>query len=272
MTVLVTGATGTVGRHLVAQLLEMGHAVRALTRNPEKAHFPSEVEVVAGDLLDLHSVWQALEGVRALHLINFDGATGMPLMNGAELVALAEQAGVQRVTVLMGGEKGSVEQAVEAGTMAWTLLQPVEFMANFLEWAVPIRTEGVVREPFANRHSALVHEADIAAVAAVVLTEEGHGGKTYPITGPEVLTPPQMLNMIGNAIGRDLHFEELTELQARERWQAQGFSDDVIEFFIWAHGNTPEIGYTVVPTVQEVTGRPARSFAQWAAEHAERFR
>jgi uncharacterized protein YbjT (DUF2867 family) len=272
MTVLVTGATGTVGRHLVAQLLEMGHAVRALTRTPEKANFPVGAEVVAGDLTDLDSLRVALEGVTALHLINFDGATGMPLMNGADLVALAQQAGVQRVTVLMGGEKGAVEQAVEAGTMAWTLLQPVEFMANFLEWAEPIRTEGVVREPFGNRRSALVHEADIAAVAAVALTEEGHGGKTYPITGPEVLAPPQMLHVIGDALGRELQFIELTEAQARERWQAQGFSDDVIEFFIWAHGNTPEIGYTVVPTVQEVTGRLARSFAQWVAEHIERFR
>jgi uncharacterized protein YbjT (DUF2867 family) len=273
MKVLVTGATGNVGRHLVAQLIEAGHQVRALTRNPDKADLPSEAEVIAGDLASPETLVAALEGVEALHLITFDnGAGGMPLQNGEELIALATQAGVQRVTVLMGGEKSPMEEAVEASTLAWTFLQPVEFMANFAEWAEPIRTTGMVKEAFGNRRSALVHEADIAAVAVAALTEEGHHGKTYPITGPEVLTPPQMVQTIATALGRDLQFVELTEAQARDQWKAQGFTDDVIEFFIWAHGNTPEIGYTVAPTVEQVTGKPARTFAQWVEEHADMFR
>jgi uncharacterized protein YbjT (DUF2867 family) len=120
--------------------------------------------------------------------------------------------------------------------------------------------------------SAIVHEADIASVAATALTEDGHGGKTYTITGPEVLTPPEMIRILGAALRRDIRFIELTEAQAREQWQAEGYPDEVIEFFVWAHGNTPPIGYTVVPTVEQVTGRPARTFAQWAAEHVEDFR
>lgn len=273
MKVLVTGATGTVGRQIVTQLVEAGHEVRALTRNPATATLPAGVEVVQGDLAMPESLIPALAGVEAVHLINFDnGAGGMQLQNGAELVEMLKQAGVKRVTVLQGGEKSSIEQALEASTLTWTFLQPVEFMANFLEWAEPIRTEGGVKEPFAHRRTALVHEADIAAVAATALTEEGHGGKTYPITGPEVLTPPQILQKIGEGIGRELHFVELTEAQARERWKTQGFSDEFIEFFVWAHGNTPEIGYTITHTVQQVTGRPPRPFTQWVEENAEKFR
>jgi uncharacterized protein YbjT (DUF2867 family) len=145
-------------------------------------------------------------------------------------------------------------------------------MSGVLDWAESIRSEGVVRTGFANRKSAIVHEADIAAVAASVLTQTGHGGKTYTITGGEVLTPRDMVRIIGEAIGRDIQLVELTEAQAREQWRSEGFPDEVIEFFVWAHGNTPPIGYTVVPTVEQVTGCPPHTLAQWVAEHVDKFR
>jgi uncharacterized protein YbjT (DUF2867 family) len=269
--ILVTGATGTVGGQLVRQLVAAGHQVRALTRNAMRANFPAGVEVVVGDLTNPQSFAQAFKGITGLHLITFDGATFGPLQNGEEIVALAKKAGVKRVTVLLGGEKGSVQEALEASDLCWTYIQPLEFMSNMVEWADSIRAEGTVREPYRNRRTAIVHEADIAAVAAAALIEEGHCGKTYAISGPEVMTPPKMVAAIGKAIGRELRFEELSEAEAIARWKQQGFSDEFIEFFRWAHGNTPEMGYTVVPTVEQVTGRPARSFAQWANEHADLF-
>jgi uncharacterized protein YbjT (DUF2867 family) len=207
-----------------------------------------------------------------MHLITFDGGTGSPLQTGQRIIELAQQAGVQRVTVLLGGEKGPFEQAVEASVLEWTFLQPVEFMAGMFDWAESIRAEGVVRAAFADRLTAIIHEADIGAVAAAVLSAGGYAGKTLTLTGPEVLTPRAMARTIGEAIGRDIQFTELTEAQAREQWRAAGFPDEVIEFFIWAHGNTPPIGYTVVPTVEQITGRPPLTFAQWAAEHADIFR
>ncbi len=272
MKILVTGATGNVGRPLVEQLNQAGHHVRVLTRNPAKANFSKGVEVVEGDLTKPETLASALEGVVGLHLINFGGDDYAPLQTGREIVAMAEKAGVKRVTVLRGGEKGTLEQAVESSALAWTFLQPVEFMSGALDWAESIRAEGVVRVAFGSRKTAIVHDADIASVAASVLTEDGHGGKTYTITGPEVLTPPEMVRTIGGAIGRDIQFVELTEAQAREQWRAAGFPEEVIEFFVWAHGNTPPEGYTVVSTVEQVTGRPARTFAQWAGEHAGDFR
>lgn len=272
MKILVTGATGNVGRPLVEQLLEMGHQVLALTRNPAKANLPKGAEAVAGDLTNPATIAPLLEGVSGLHLINFGGDDYAGLQTGPEIVAMAEKAGVQRITVLLGGEKGDFEKSVESSKMAWTFLAPVEFMSGALDWADSIRNESVVRTGFADRRSAMVHDADIAAVAAVALTEEGHGTKTYTITGPEVLTPRDMVRHISNAIGRDIQFVALTEEEARAQWKAEGFPDEFIEFFVWAHGNTPSVGYTVVPTVKQVTGRPARTFAQWANERAADFR
>jgi uncharacterized protein YbjT (DUF2867 family) len=272
MKILVAGSTGRVGRFLVEQLHQDGHQVLALTRNPAKANFPDGVQVVVGDLTKPETLASALEGVVGLHLITFGGDDYAPLQTGSEIIALAEKAGIKRVTVLGNGQKGTVEEALEASSLAWTYLNPVEFMTGALDWVETIHAEGVVRQGFANRKTAIVHEADIAAVAAAALTQDGHGSKTYTITGPEVLTPIDMMNLIGKAIGRELQFIELTEEQAREQWRAEGFPEETIEFFVWVHGNTPEIGYTVTPTVQQVTGRPARTFAQWASENAGKFR
>jgi uncharacterized protein YbjT (DUF2867 family) len=272
MIFFVTGATGTVGRHIVEQLVRAGQHVRALTRNPANANLPDGVEIVAGDLTAPEAFAHALEGVTGMHLINFDSGAGAQLQTGPRLIELAKRSGVRRVTVLRGGQENALEQAITASDLEWTLLQPVEFMAGILDYASSIRAEGVVRVAFADRLTAIVDEADIGAVAAAVLIEGGQAGKTLTITGPEVLTPRAMTRTLGTTLGQDLQFVELTEAQARKQWQAEGYPAEVIEFFVWAHGNTPEIGYTVVPTVEQVTGRPARTFAQWAAEHADAFR
>jgi uncharacterized protein YbjT (DUF2867 family) len=271
MKILVAGSTGRVGRYLVEQLAQAGHHVRALTRNAAKAQFSGNVEVVEGDLKRPETLESALEGVTGLHLINFGGDDYAPLETGPEIVAMAEKAGVKRVTVLRGGEKGSIENAVEASSLAWTMLQPVEFMTGALDYAPSIRTEGVVRQPFANRKTAIVHEADIAAVGAVALTQDGHGGKAYNITGPEVLTPRDLVRMIGEAAGREIRFIELTPEEAKTQWQAEGTPAEFIDYMLYIYGSTPPAGYTLTQTVEEVTGRTACSFAQWARENAHQF-
>ena len=272
--ILVTGATGTVGRQVVSELLARGHAVRALTRDAARAGvFPAGVEVVQVDLTEPESLTAALEGITGLHLITFGGPYFAPLETGPRILELARAAGVQRITVLHGGGPTPLEDAVRADERVdWTVLMPVEFMANALEWADSVVHSDEVREPFVTRLSAMVHEGDIGAVAAVALTEEGHGRRTYVITGPEVLTVGDKVSTIAAARGRDITLVELTKEEAVAQWRASGHSEEVIGFLLEAYGNTPEVGRTVTGTVEKVTGRPARSFAQWAAEHADAFR
>ncbi|MEU8803596.1 NAD(P)H-binding protein [Spirillospora sp. NPDC048819] len=273
MTVLVTGATGTVGRHIVAELLRAGESVRALTRDPAKAVLPEGVEVVQGDLADPDGLVPAFDGVTAVHLINFAGDGYAPMETGPQIVDLAVKSGVRRVTLLGGRSEGGLERALAGSDLEWTFLNPVEFMANTLQWwAASVRAEGVVREPFGGRRSSLVHEADIGAVAAAVLTRGGHAGRTLVITGPEAITTAQKVDMLAAATGREIRFAELSEDEARAKWRGEGMTDDLIGFLLDALGNTPVEGRTVSRVVEEVTGRPARPFSQWAEEHADAFR
>ncbi|MFI7413969.1 SDR family oxidoreductase [Streptomyces sp. NPDC049627] len=270
--ILVTGATGTVGRQVVTELLARGHEVRALTRDAASADLPAGAEAVQGDLTEPDSLIPALEGVTGLHLITFGGPYFAPLETGPRILELARAAGVRRVTVLHGGGPSLLEDAVRADEgVDWTVLMPVEFMSNALEWAEQIVASDEVREPFVSRLSAMVHEGDIGAVAAVALTEEGHGGQEYVITGPEVLTVTDKVATIAASRGREISLVELTEEQAVARWRAAGHPQEVIGFLLEVYGNTPEVGRTVVDTVEKVTGRPARTFSRWAAEHADAF-
>jgi uncharacterized protein YbjT (DUF2867 family) len=270
MRILVTGATGHVGRHLVDELHRIGHHVRALTRNPQIAGLPDGVEVVGGDLTQVETLGDAFEGVDAIHLITFGGDDVTELTNGAKLVELAERNKVRRVSVLGSWSRTSVETALEGSGIEWTLLHPVEFMANTFDWADELSTSGTL-STLATYPSAMVHEADIAAVAARALTERGHAGRTYPLTGPEALTPPERIRVLAEKTGRDLTFVHLTEAQERARLRGYGYDDDYVEFGINLATSPPATAGKVLPTVQDVTGRPARTFAQWAQENAARF-
>lgn len=270
--ILVTGATGTVGRHLVDQLLQADQNVRALSRSPAAADLPDAVEVVSGDLTAPETLVPALDGVTGMHLIPIGGDDYTPLQTAPEIIELATEAGVQRVTVLTGTEDElAVVKAVEAAGIEWTHLRPAEFMANALEWAESIRREREVKAAFSDKPRAMIHEADIAAVAVTALLEEGNAGQTYRLTGPESLTRIEAIRTIGEEINRDIRFVELTPEQAREQMRALGIREEVIENVIEYESDPPEEAYTVLPTVEQVTDQPPRTFSQWTAEHAEAF-
>lgn len=275
MTVLATGATGTVGREVVRGLLERGARVRAFSRHPETAGLPAAVELVRGDLTDAASLREALVGVEAVHLITFDAPRGAgggeALGDPASIIEALRGAGVARVTVLQNGHAGPVETAIVDSGLTVTILQPVEFMANAGDWADAIRTSGQVEEPYVERLSAMVHEADIGDVAAVALTEDGHDG-SYVVTGPEVLTLADKVAAIAATTGTPIELIALDEAEAVRRWREQGHDEETIGFFQWIYANTPEVGRTVADTVPRVTGRPARRFADWARDHAADFR
>lgn len=271
MRILVTGATGQVGRHLVTQLNDARHSVRALTRNPAKANLPAGVEVVAGDLTDTTTLEAAFDGIAGIHLITFGGDNGEDLSNGAEIIGLAERHGISRATVLGGWAPTSIEAALKASSIGWTILQPAEFMCNALELAEDVRATRTV-SMLATYPSAVVHEADIAAVAVTALTQDDHAGQTYPLTGPEALTPSERTRILAEATGEDIAFVHLSEDAERARLRGYGYDEEYVEFGIQLATSTPEVAGVVLPTVEKVTGRPARTFAQWAHEHAEQFR
>ncbi len=271
MTVLVTGATGTVGRHLVRGLAERGHPVRALTRRPDRADLGPGVEVAGGDLTDAATLEEAFAGVDAVHLITFGGDDGAELANAGEILALAREGGARRATVLGAFGGSPLEDAVRGSDLEWTVLVPLEFMSGALEWAPDVRETGAVRT-LAAWPSAAVHEADIAAVALTALTEGGQGGRDLVLTGPQALTPAERARDLGEALGREVSWVRLTEEQERERLRAQGFPEDYVEFGISLATDPPGTAGRVLPTVEEVTGRPALTFARWARENADAFR
>ncbi|GAA1285128.1 NAD(P)H-binding protein [Saccharothrix xinjiangensis] len=274
MPILVTGATGTVGGCVVRRLLAAGHAVRALTRNPSAARLPAGVEVVAGDFADPASLVPALRGVERVHLVAMDG-------DGPAIVDVLVEAGVRRLTHLGHDDPSRpdddpleswhrvLRKAIESSVPEWTHLFPGEFMANTREWAPSIRAEGVVRAPFGDWRSTLVHEDDIAAIAVEALLTDDHVGRTYQPTGPEPVGRRDAVRMIGEAIGRELRFDELTPEQAREQWQ-DVYPPEIVEWFL-EMGRYPEGNSWVSPDVEEALGRPGLTFDRWARDHVADF-
>ncbi|SEF94249.1 Uncharacterized conserved protein YbjT, contains NAD(P)-binding and DUF2867 domains [Thermomonospora echinospora] len=225
------------------------------------------MELVAGTHNTPETLDTALQGVSRLHITVTAGLAEV----GPELVQRAVAAGVQRFTVLWGGWVGPVEQAVADSGVEWTRLEAQEFMSNTLTWAESIRAEGVVREPY-DLPNALVHEADIGAVAAVALLEDGHAGRSYNLTGPELLTPSDRIAILSRVIGRDIAFEPITHEQAVDRLMATGVSRADAEYVVGWYAKPDDAATTVDDTVERVIGRPARTFTQWAEEHADRFK
>jgi uncharacterized protein YbjT (DUF2867 family) len=267
--IFVIGATGKVGRQVVSGLLERGAVVRALARDPAAAGLPAGAEVVAGDLSDPQGLARHLEGVEAVLLVwPFFTAEGA----GEVVEALATPA--RRIVYLSAEAAGArpdsfwaaVERAIERSGADWTFLRPTGFAANTLMWADQIRESSVVRWPYGQAARSLIHERDIAAVAVRALTEDGHSGARYVLTGPETLTQAEQAQAIGEALGRTVRWEELSRREAEE--QISGLPETALD--TWASFvETPEI---VTSTVEEVTGEPARPFGEWARDHANDFR
>ncbi|WP_438486721.1 SDR family oxidoreductase [Streptomyces sp. S186] len=274
MTVLVTGATGAVGRHVVDGLLAAGAPVRALTRRPQEAGLPAGTEVYEGDLTRPHTLTAALAGAERLYLFPEPGTA-------REVVALAKRAGVRRIVVLSsssvldtsgdnhsGAHHAAVERAVEESGLAATFVRPDEFANNILwKWGHSLRTEGVVRGPYAGARRVLIHEADVADVAVAALLEDGHEGQAYHLTGPQALTQAEQAAALAAARGAPVAFEEISPDAARAelgRFMPGPVVEMVLGYLADALVHPP----VPLDTVRRVTGRPARTFARWAADHA----
>ncbi|WP_412516668.1 NmrA family NAD(P)-binding protein [Actinomadura madurae] len=272
---LVTGATGRVGRHVAASLAGAGHGVRALVRSAGAA-LPDGVEAVQGDLTSPEAVERAAQGVDGVYLM----WPGLPV--DARIVdALARH--VRHVVYLStdvadlaDGETATsfhqgVERLLRKSGLDWTFVRAIDFAANALAWAGQIR-QGVVRWPYGDAARSLIHERDIADVAVLALTAPGHRGSAYVITGPEAITHREQVRVIGEVIGRDVRWEDLPPDIARERLTAAWGDAAFVQSRLQAWERFAEEPERVTDTVARLLGRPARTFRQWAEDHASDFR
>ncbi|MFI6500643.1 SDR family oxidoreductase [Nonomuraea typhae] len=278
MTILVTGATGTVGRHVVDRLVAAGRPVRALTRNPQTAALPDGVDVVQGDLNRPGEL--SFDGLQGVFLVPgiFDPAHATDRAHA--FVSRAVAAGITRIVSLTssgvtGRRAGfyqtlhAVEQIVETSGAAWTHLRPGEFAVNKLDfWAESIRAADLVRNAYPDAVGVPIHEGDIADVAAIALLQDGHAGRAYDLTGPQALTHREQAEAIGAGLGRAIAFERLTYGQARQAYIEAGLPMEVAEFILGYQAEYAEEPPSVSPTFEQVTGRKGRTLAQWAADHA----
>jgi uncharacterized protein YbjT (DUF2867 family) len=266
MTVLVTGATGNIGRMVVTELHRLGaHDVRALTVDPGRAALPAGVSVYRGHLGRPSSVVAALEGVDVMYL-----APHMPTVG--EICRLAAAAGVGRIVDLAGPRGGiwqPIEEAVEASGIPFTHLEPGEFMANATLWAAQIRAGDVVRDAYPDAINTPIAQEDVAAVAAHVLVNAGHEGSSYPLTGPAALRRREMVALLGEALGRSLEYVELPRDQALPLFaEVQG---DAAEWYLDGLASMTEHPLVDLHPSTEITGRPATTYLEWARAHTALF-
>ncbi|MEU4536587.1 NmrA family NAD(P)-binding protein [Streptosporangium sp. NPDC023825] len=269
--ILVIGATGTIGRQVVARSLEAGAEVRAAARDPETAGLPDGAEVVRVDLADPNSLRASLDGIEAVFLLwPFATAEGMP----AVLDAVAARA--RRVVYLSSAavrdHEQRIERMIERSGLERTFLRPHAFAANALRWAGRIRAEAVVRGPYGAAAMPPLHERDLAAVAVRALTGDGHDGATYELTGPETLTQAEQVGVIGEVIGRPVRWEETSPRAARRRMLDLGWPPEAVDGVLRAQAGMVTEPAAATATVEEVTGAPARTFRAWVTDHADRFR
>ena len=280
--ILLIGATGRTGREIVAQLPSGGVRMRALVRSPQTAALPRHVEVMRGDLTVPETLDACLTDIDSVFLV----WTAPPGTVTPVLERIARQA--RRVVFLSSpyktqhpffqqpnpirGLHAEIERQIESSARQWTFVRPGMFSANALYWWEPqLRAGDVVRWPHLAAPTAPIDERDIAAVAVRALCEDGHGGKDYVLTGPESLSQREQISILGDAIGRSLRIEEMPP---------EGAPEELLPFFpafvakmllgAWAAAlGQPAL---VTSTVAEITGVPARTFREWAVDHAALFR
>jgi uncharacterized protein YbjT (DUF2867 family) len=276
VTIVVTGATGNVGRPLVSELAAAGARVRAVTRTPEAAGFPDGVEAV-------YSAVDALPGATAVFLNS--RALGGDL---ADVVALARRSGVTKLVALSainadddfsrqpsrfrGDRNKEVEQlAVDSG-LDWVSLRPAVFASNFVGmWSAQVRAGDVVGGPYAAASAAPIVETDIAAVAAQALLTDELVGQRIPLTGPQAFTNSELVETIGTVLGRPLRYLEVPADVVRQRFIGLGLGAEFADAYTAMLADALDKPALVTREVEKITGRPATTFAQWVTEHRNLF-
>jgi uncharacterized protein YbjT (DUF2867 family) len=281
--ILVTGATGTIGRPLTDLLATEGAKVRAVTRDPRAAGLPAGVEVVVGDPSRPDTVARFMEGITALFL--HPRAAGD---TAGDLLALARERGVKRVVALsainvdddldeqpsrfQGDRNKEVEDAAVASGLEWVSLRASSFAVNTLRaWGAQIRAGDVVRGPYAAFAEAPIHERDLAGVGARALLTDELVGRRVELTGPQSLTHEEMVAIVGGVIGRPLGYQEIPPEAAWKGMVAHGFPEPFVEALMARYARGAGRTAPVTGEVEKILSRPARTYAEWAADHTAAF-
>lgn len=268
MSIVITGATGNVGRPLVDELVAAGASVRAVSRSPKTAGFGSEVEVFG-------SAAEALPGASAVFLNSRALGEALP-----GLVARCRADGITKLVALSainadddfsrqpsrfrGDRNKEVEQLVIDNGPTWVSLRPTVFATNFAGmWSAQIRMGDAVAGPYARASSAPIVESDIAAVAARALLTDELDGQRIPLTGPQAFTNSELVEIIGAVLGRPLRYREIPVADVRQRFIGLGFGAGFADAYIAMQAETLNKPALVTADVEKILGRPAVTFAQW---------
>ena len=278
--IVVTGATGNIGRPLTQALAEAGQEVTAVSRHT--AEVPNGVRHVVADLADPAGLKPALAGAKALFLL-LSGDLHAAGASPADIIGEAADSGVRRVVLLstlgvvtrpFGPTRiamRALEDTLRESGMDWTILRPGGFASNALWWAESVRTQQLVAAPFGDIGVPLIDPADIGAVAAASLLDDRHTGGVYELTGPEVITPRQQAEAIAAALGSPVRFHELTRDEAKAA-MSQSMPAELADDTLTILGSPNPAELRISPDVQQVLGRAPRSFADWAARNVAAFR
>jgi uncharacterized protein YbjT (DUF2867 family) len=281
-TILLTGATGTIGRGVTKQLAKKGAAVRAGVRDPGKAkkQFGPEIALATFDFEDAQSVDDALKGVTKVFLLP-------PLMSNqveveTTFINAAKRAGVRHIVKLsaigadtesftLGKWHAAGERHIRESGLAFTFLRPNSFMQNFINYFPP--RDGVIYLPWGNGKATFVDTRDIARVAAQALTAEGHEEKIYTLTGPAALRIEEVAKILSEAAGREIRYVDLPESAARDGMLQVGLPKWQVDALMELHAINKQSRWSPVTSdIEKVTGEPPTEFAQFARDHAEKFR
>ncbi|MEU8731879.1 MULTISPECIES: NAD(P)H-binding protein [Streptomyces] len=278
--IVVTGATGNIGRPLTRALAEAGEQVTAVSRHP--AAVPDGVRHRVADLAEPAGLRPALAGAKSLFLL-LSGDLHALGAHPADIVGEAVDSGVRRIVLLstlgvvtrpFGATRiamRALEDTVRESGLEWAVLRPGGFASNALWWAESVRERRLVAAPFGDVGVPVIDPADIAAVAAACLLEDRYTGGAYELTGPEAITPRGQTEALATALGSPVAFQELTREEARAamaRSMPAELADDTLDIL----GNPSPAEQRVSPDVERVLGRAPRPFADWAARNATAFR
>jgi len=271
MDVLVMGATGNVGGALVELLRARNVRVHAITREPRA--WPDGVKGVVGDANDPASLAGAATGMDRAFLMSGYAAEAQLLGDlGAGHVALLSSSSVPLADSgnAMAVYHRDSEEAVKASKAAWTIVRPCSMQSNVTRWKDQLDAGEIVRAPFGDVAVAMTDPADVAAVLAIALTETGHAGQTYRVSGPEALTPADQLAIVAEVLERKLRFEAVPDEEARATLPVQlgqAYADAQFDIF----RNHPQYETEIQPTVEQVLGRPPGHLRDWLKRNRARF-